>query len=626
MSRKLWLGVALLPVLTGGCRTGPSQFSAYENQQPRVAPVVVDGAAKNSTATVAKAAASSPHEHPQIRQVAYLPDDAPSIALGAIPPAAAGDEQSPPDRQESSQRPSAKRPTPESTREGAAPREPRPLPAPAGEPGTVELEDLSTPPRGRSGDPRRASEPSRVGQPLETQPGRSAEAGRLRTAEGPLTLAEVYESVYAAFPALEALQREMDIAAGKEVAAWGEFDLKLKAESVSAPTGYYQNYRNQVKVEQGLFPGGNLFGQYRIGEGDFPTWYGERETNEGGEFKVGLITPLLRDRSIDQRRADIYQATLRRQQVDPMVRGQLLEFNYMAADAFWSWVAAGLGVEAQEDLLRVTVERNKVYEERVKAKDLAEIELVQNRRLIASREAKLIEAQRKLQQSAIKLSLFLRDENGDPVLPRNEQLPERFPEPSKPDTGMLSDAIARALNDRPELRELDVQREQADVDMAVGQNLRMPSLNAVVEASKDVGARSSSKGDKSPFEMEAGLVFDVPIQRRKAEGKIREAEAKIAQIAAKRKFTENKVVVQVQDAMSAMATAYDRLSRARDNHVLAQQLEKAERDRFEAQDSDLLRVALQESAEIEAALLVIDALADYFKAEAAFRAAIGVAE
>ena len=76
--------------------------------------------------------------------------------------------------------------------------------------------------------------------------------------------------------------------------------------------------------------------------------------------------------------------------------------------------------------------------------------------------------------------------------------------------------------------------------------------------------------------------------------------------------------------MSALVNAYERVGRARENLRLAQQLEKAERDRFEAQDSDLLRVAIQETAEIEAALSLVEVQAEYFKAEAAYRASLGL--
>lgn len=119
-------------------------------------------------------------------------------------------------------------------------------------------------------------------------------------------------------------------------------------------------------------------------------------------------------------------------------------------------------------------------------------------------------------------------------------------------------------------------------------------------------------------------MFDVPLQRRKADGKIQEAYGKIAQIAAKREFAENKISNQVQDAQSALVTSFERVARARRNVELARQLEAAERKRFDAEDSDLLRVAIQETAEIEATLLEIETLSDYFKALAALRAAMGI--
>lgn len=440
----------------------------------------------------------------------------------------------------------------------------------------------------------------------------------------PLALRRVVESVYSSFPAMEAALREFDIAGGQQQSAWGEFDLKLKAESISQPEGYYDNYRNLVKLEQALMSGGGVFGQYRIGDGSYPEYYRDRETNEGGEFKVGWETPLLRGRRIDGRRAEIFQTTIRRQQVDPEVQSLLLEFTFGATDAYWSWVAAGLSYDAQRDLLRVTVERNEQFEERVKLGDLAEIELVQNERLIASREAKVIEAERKLQQAAIKLSLYLRDEQGRPIMPAPSMLPASFPEPTPPDLEAFPLELEQALAQRPELRELDFQREQYEVDLALGENLRLPGLNAMIVASKDVGAPATKKGDKTPFELEAGLLFDLPLQRRKADGKIQQAQGKLAQLAAKREFTANKIANQVQDAQSALATSYERAGRARRSVVLARRLEAAERLRFEAQDSDLLRVALQETAEIEATLLEIETLADYFKAAAALRAATAV--
>jgi outer membrane protein TolC len=439
----------------------------------------------------------------------------------------------------------------------------------------------------------------------------------------PLDLAAVEQSVVYSFPGLQIAMQELGIARGRELGAWGEFDLKLKGESYSAPEGFYQTYRQLVKVEQATMPGGSVFGQYRIGDGNFQPWYGERETNEGGEFKIGAVAALLRDRAVDQRRAAIFVAQLQQRQVEPAVQALLLEFVLAASDAYWSWVAAGRSYAVQQELLRLTEERNRIYEIRVKNNDLAPLELLQNERLIASRQAKLIETERKLQQSAIKLSFFYRDAAGNPLLPPLAQLPAQLPLPVDADLPAEDMAVTEALTNRPELQELRVLRQQVSVDLNLAQNQLLPGLDASLEASKDVGAASSSKRDKTPFELEAGLFLDVPIQRRKATGKIRESQAKLRQLAFKTELTENKIVVQLRDARSALETAAERFKQANQSRLLAERLVEAERLRFENSDSDLFRVALQEATAIEAALIEIEALADYHKARAAWRAALG---
>jgi outer membrane protein TolC len=436
-----------------------------------------------------------------------------------------------------------------------------------------------------------------------------------------VTLDHVAESAVRAYPGLEAALREMEIAQGRETAAWGEFDLKLKADGISNALGFYRNHRQSLKLEQATMPGGTVYGQYRNGDGDFPVWYGERETDEGGEFKVGLLASLLRDRAIDPRRAAIFVAQWRQREVEPAVRGLVLEIVFAGADAYWSWVAAKRSMDVQQELLRVTRDRNETYELRVQKMDLPRIELVQNQRLIVARRAKLIETERKVQQSAIKLSLYLRDGVGRPFVPPPQQAPA-FPEP-QPHTESENQEIGVALANRPELEEIGYQMRQVQVENQLAQNQTLPSLTAGVEAGKDVGASASSKRDKTPLELEAGLYFELPYQRRKAYGKMRETEAKLAQLSAKRRLVENKIVLQVQDAISGMRTAYDRVQQARENVRLARELESAERLRFDRGDSDLLRVAIQEGTALEAALTEIDALSDFFKSEAAFRAAIG---
>ena len=440
----------------------------------------------------------------------------------------------------------------------------------------------------------------------------------------PLMLDDVIGSVIASYPLLRSAMFGRNIAQGELLQANGEFDLKLKAETLNMPLGFYQNYRQAVGAEQPLFSGGSVFGGYRIGRGNFPEWYGDRETKQSGEFKAGAIVPLAQNRNIDDRRAGLYRSSWEVQSVEPEIQAQLIAFVQVASIAYWNWVAAGQNVRVNEDLLKIATDRTDGLRKRVDRGDAPAIELTDNERLIVSRRTKLIDARRKFQQSAYKLSLFLRDESGNPRVIDESRLPPRFPDENDPSLRNLDADIQTAITNRPELRALAIFREQLNIDLANAQNMCLPQIDAVLVGSQDIGAPAKKKkpDDKGPFELEGGLVASVPLQRRKAQGKSMAVEGKLAQLQAKTQFTQDKIVAEVQSASVALVAAYQQLAQARQALALAKQMEAAERRKFDLGDSNLLLVNLREQATADAALTEVEAQLNYFDAQADYRAAL----
>ncbi|MCA9199746.1 MAG: TolC family protein, partial [Planctomycetales bacterium] len=426
----------------------------------------------------------------------------------------------------------------------------------------------------------------------------------------------------ASYPLLRVAFAEQQIAAGKEVSAWGEFDLTAKAYSIAAPLGFYKTYRSLVELNQPMYGGGYVYSGYKIGDGKFQPWFKERETNEGGEFSAGFGVPLLKNRQIDQRRSEVMQAALARQATQPFTQAQLLLFNQEAAYSYWSWVAAGRSTRAAEALVDLGLQRVGQVKERVAAGDLAPIADIDNQRLIADRETKLIETARKFQASAIKLSLFLRDAAGQPMIAELAQVPDEVPPLTEIDAAQLESDIASAIAARPEIAEIDFEVRRVRVQIAEANNSMLPKLDAAVGAAQDIGNPTNSIGDKTPFELEAGLYGEVPLQRRQARGKRMAANAKLRQLCAKREFIVNKVTVAVQDAHSALQAAEMRIERAELNANLAEQSLQLARDRFNAGDIDLIVLNIYEKAVTDAQLVLIDAESDYFKAVADYRAAL----
>lgn len=440
-----------------------------------------------------------------------------------------------------------------------------------------------------------------------------------------LSLDDVVNSVYGSYPLLQIAVQQRKIAEGHLLEARGEFDFRLKGGGTSGPMGYYETHRFGTGFEQALYGGGEVFAGYRTGRGNFQPWYGERNTNDGGEFKAGVMIPLLQNRRIDKRRARVYRAALGRNSVEPDILLQLIDFVRTASHSYWGWVASGQGVQIEQDLLDIALQRQEGLQKRVTVGDLPKIELTDNKRLIVSRRASLIDAQRKFQQSAIKLSLFYRTPDGLPTLPLPDSLPHHFPDARPYDDKQFDADIQIAITNRPETQFYEFVRQQLEVDLAYARNLYLPEVGVGATASQDVGGRASLKGDKTPFELEASLQFYVPLQRRKALGKLQATEGKLAQVQTKVQFARDKITTDVQNAVAALKAAYDRISQTRQSVDLNRLMEEAERKRFDAGDSNLLIVNLREKATADARKTFVAALLEYFRSEADYRAALAMA-
>lgn len=440
--------------------------------------------------------------------------------------------------------------------------------------------------------------------------------------ENGLSLGEVIDSVYQSFPMVQAALYQRNVATGEQIAAEGAFDLKLKGIAANQPVGYYQTYRNSVGLEQPTYWGGQFFGGYRNGNGYFEPWYLERQTNEGGEFKGGVTIPLAQNRAIDERRAELWKAMYGRSSVEPFIQSQLIEFTFAASVAYWEWVGAGQNYRYAEQLVKLARDRNDQIRRQVAAGQKPESDLTDNERLIVSRQVKLIETRGKLQSAAVKLSLFLRSPNGAPRIPDLSELPDEFPLALPISDAALASDIATAWQQRPELRLLAFDRRMAEVDLSQAENLTLPQLDATFTSAKDMGKPTSPKNDKGPYELEALINLDVPLQRRKARGKIASMEGKLAQIAAKTRFTQDKISIEVENARVGLMAAFDALEQARRSVELGQQMEEFEQFTFERGAGDLLRVNIRELQTFDARVVLIDSELRYFIALAAYRAAL----
>ena len=435
----------------------------------------------------------------------------------------------------------------------------------------------------------------------------------------PLTIEELLASVDRAFPLIEAVVAERRLAEGAAMSARGEFDLKLKGEAESQQFGFYRNETVKGFLEQNTtLWGTTVYGGYRVGRGTFGPYDEKALTLSGGEWSGGFRMPLLKDRAVDRRRADLQTTALEVQGAEFTISKERLKIYKAALKQYWEWVAAGRQIAVAKGLLELAEQRNQQLEDTVKLGQLAPIEVTDNLRAILQRRSALVIAERYVQGAGIELSLFFRDAAGDPLQPGTDRMLDSFPEPVllAPEQEALD--LAAAMTARPEIQSLLIKRRQQGVEARLAKNQMQPQMDVFFNYSRDVGVgRLSRRGN----DIEGGLWFELPAQRRKATGKQTQVAAKLTMIDADLRFARDRVLLDVRDAASAVRAAYQVAGVVREELKASLVLEEAERTRFDLGDSTQFFVNQRELATADAAFREIKALADYHKARADYAAA-----
>lgn len=426
----------------------------------------------------------------------------------------------------------------------------------------------------------------------------------------PLTTTELLASVERALPLLERARQDVAIAEGELREARGAFDLSFKA-SAATVRGFYDSERLSGMLEQPLSVlGVTTYGGYRLGRGVFAPYEGKLQTLSDGEFTGGVQLPLLRNRATDARRAGQRVTELG---VDVASRGldkARLTFFKQALSEYWDWVGAGQQLQVARDLLVLAEARDQQLADAITLGQIPAVERTDNRRAILQRRSALLLAERQLQMKTIDLSLYLRGPDGRPSRLSEQRLPT-LPAPSpQPEPDEL-ETVQRAIERRPELKAWRLKRAQVEVELRLAENSVLPTLDLFSELSRDVGNGPATRAGEG---FEAGVMFQLPFQRRKATGKTLQVRGKLAVLDQELRWAEDEIRADVQDALSALRTARDVLTVVSEELRVARELEALERERFALGDSTQFLVNLREVATADAALREVKARADQQKA------------
>lgn len=457
--------------------------------------------------------------------------------------------------------------------------------------------------------------------------GYSGQVGEVPAAESlppiPFSLDELHARIDRTHPLLKGAGAEKTIARGKMLKALGAFEPTLVNDtelerfiSSADPSKGTQTVGYNDTLVEALHPSGfkgSAGFRQAIGDARIPDLsFG----NGNQQVILGGYLPLLRGLMINPERAELQRSELANPLADIKIAQTRQGLFLAAAHQFWEWVSAAKLFDVQKRAVAVAEARYKQVEERAKAGVIAPIDVTEAGQEVHRRREVAIAARRLLEQEQFKLSMFLWD-NGSPTIPPIDRVPEFPPAGRLPTPEDIMAHKLAAMEERPEVKELDVEAKINNIDLALAKNSLLPSLD--LEAAP---ARSPEK-----FVLGLGYRFGVelriPLMQRRGRGEVLQAQGQAERLVMAQQYRENQVLVDVDNAFSAIERARERIEEAVQALRLVEIVEEGERYRFSVGASSVLFVNLRERNTIDSENQVIRAKAEYYKALAQYQWAIG---
>ncbi len=438
--------------------------------------------------------------------------------------------------------------------------------------------------------------------------------------EKSLSFESFIKSVDKNYPKLLGADAERKIAGAKRLEKTGAFDPVLSSinEYVRLQDIFNKGeakiaLHNETRVDLLTRSGIKVFTQYRFNPNTSQTSF--VPTGLGGEYSGGFSVPLLRGLRINEKAAAEQEAKLGEPLAAQVFGGTRLEVLLKAAATYFDWVGAKARVDIASDLLKIAEARVSQIKLRVQSGDSPALDVAESEQEIQRRQATLVKTQREFQKASLLLSVFFWDENGNPkALPPISEVPTLDPEPRQMLESAWFEGRKQAAERRPELKKIDLERQQAKIALRLAQNMILPSVDAYFAQGADTGLDGIGSVTRT------GMLVSAPLRQRTARGQLQAAQLKLRKLSFDEKAEKQRIQAEVDDTVSAINTSVERFEATGLEVKKAKEVEVGERLRFSAGDSTLFLVNQRERTTAEAQMRLVETHVEYLQALAAFKA------
>lgn len=380
-------------------------------------------------------------------------------------------------------------------------------------------------------------------------------------------------------------------------------------------------------------------------------------------LRLTFTQPLLRNLGLDASRRAIRIAQKRLDLSDAEFRQRVIQIINQVQRAYWDLVFAHRHVQVQQESVDWARRQLAMNRRMVEAGTLAPVEIIAAEAEVKRREELLLIAVEGVTIAENGLKELILDSRTDPLWAEVIQPTESAEIQVAPLD--LTEAVRLALSSRPEMTQLQLQREMNDVDVGYFRNQTRPQIDFVGTYAIN-GLAGKVRAGENPFSqsnliildrvnllselagltpiilppsgqlpgfliggqgqawsnlfgndfrtVQVGVSISLPLRNRTAQGQFGQALAERRLIEAQRAKLEQAIEVDVRNALQAVETARKRVEAARAARDAAKANLESEERRYEAGETTNFFVLTRQNELSAARSQEVRALADYNKA------------
>lgn len=322
-------------------------------------------------------------------------------------------------------------------------------------------------------------------------------------------------------------------------------------------------------------------------------------TGQAGVYSlVGFRLSLLKNLTTDPSRAAYKNAKIDASRAKGEKLLTELDIGRLGQLAYWEWVTAKKVENAYGELYKNGEMRNEYLATRSKKGDVAQIVVTENEQYVANRKGNLQAAKERLLRAEFALSLFHRDNNGEPILP---QITDEFEDYPADLSAFLKNVdvstdVDQLLKDRPDMKNLALAVDKSENDLSLAKQDLLPQVDVATEYFQRNNPNSSMPRDYL-------MVFaqvSVPLEFNLGKGNIAAANAR--KMVAQRQLSlgVQSYKFEVLALRKALALRLEQVNQAQIEFAKAKELVASETYKFKTGGGNLFLVNLREEAQASA--------------------------